>query len=413
MMLPTNGADRDLFEKYRHLVNSSYPSFLAKLGLDRIAIKAEAALITDSSGKTYVDCVGGYGLFNIGHNHPRLIKSLTDQLNKRELLTRPLLTEVQVRLAEALSEIAPGDLTCSFLCNSGSEAIDSALKLARLHTRKKKIITAENSFHGYTFGALSASGIASFKHPFEPLVPEIVQVPYADAEKLAQAISDDTAAVLLEPIQHEAGVFVPPADYLLKVQKICQDRNVIFIIDEIKTGLGKTGWMFACEKFKVTPDILVLGKSLGGGAIPIGALIARKHLWKKFSLSFSMSASSYGGNALACRAALTTIEILKENHLLGECQEKGRLLSEQLRSCCRKYPSVLRDVRGLGLLLGIETANGQKSFDLAKEMVKRGVLMMPAYGNPAVLMVEPPLVITFEQIKALLAAFDEACDVLK
>ncbi len=174
--------DSQLFTAYGEFVNSTYPLFLNRLGLNKVAIKAEGCIITDSGGKTYIDCVGGYGLFNLGHNHPKIIHVLTEYLKEKQLLTRPLITEIPVRLAELLAKITPGDLTCSFICNSGSEAIDTAIKLSRLHIGKKEIITARNSFHGFTFGALSASGIPSLKRFFEPLVPDFVHVPFGDIE---------------------------------------------------------------------------------------------------------------------------------------------------------------------------------------------------------------------------------------
>lgn len=382
---------------------------MKRLGLTRVAVKAEGATITDSSGRTYIDCIGGYGLFNLGHNHPKIIQALKDQLNKGQLFTRPFITELPVRLAEHLSRIAPDDLTCSFVCNSGSEAIDNAIKLVRLHTGKKEIITAKNSFHGYTFGALSASGISSFKRPFEPMVPGIVHVPFGDIGALEDSISSDTAAVLLEPIQHEAGISLPPEKYLSEVRRICDQKDAIFILDEIKTGFGKTGRMFSCEHFGVVPDILVIGKSLGGGLMPVGALIAKKKLWKKFGLSFAMSASSFAGNALASRAVLATIQIFREGSLIDDCRKKGSSLLNELQSHIEKYPTILKAVSGLGLLIGVETSHHQKALGLAKEMIRHNVLTAPAFGNPFVLMIEPPLVISFEQIQKILESFEAAC----
>jgi putrescine aminotransferase len=402
--------DSQLFESYQKFINPTYPLFLKKLGLDRVAVKAEGVLINDAEGKTYIDCVGGYGLFNLGHNHPEILRALTDQLSEKQLFTKPFITEISVRLAEHLSKITPGDLDCSFLCNSGSEAIDSAIKLARLHQGKGQIIAAENSFHGYTYGALSASGIPSFKRFFEPMVPEIVHVPYGDIDALKQTISATTAAILLEPIQHEAGISLPRKSYLRAVRQLCDDKDVILILDEIKTGFGKTGYMFACEYFGIVPDILVVGKSLGGGLVPVGGLIAKKSLWKKFGLSFPMSASSFAGNTLACRAALATIQIIHKEKLLNNCRQKGAFFLQKLDENVKRYPSILKAVNGLGLLIGIETVSPQTALSLAKEMIRQRVLMVPAFGNPSVLMIEPPLVISFEQIEEVLRCFETACE---
>ena len=405
--------DDALIESYTRLVNPAYPSFLHKLGLDRVAARAEGTTITDSQGKTYIDCAGGYGLFNLGHNSPVIIDALVDQLSQRQQLTKPFITDVQVHFATCLEQLAPGDLTCSFLCNSGSEAIDSAIKLARLHTGATQIIAAEKSFHGYTLGALSASGIPSFKRGYGPLLPGFSHVPFGDAGAIEKAITAQTAAILLEPIQHEAGVLVPPDDYLREVRRICNAHNILLILDEIKTGIGKTGRMFACEHCGVTPDILVLGKALGGGVIPIGALLGKSTLWRKFGLSFPMSASSFAGNALACRAGIATLQHVQASGLLGECTEKGRLLMSELRHLIGCFPHVLRSVDGAGLLIGLGTCSRAIAIALARAMIQRGVLMLPAFANPAVLMVEPPLVITVPQLHRVLASLRAACEAMK
>lgn len=401
--------DVELFKSYRRFINPSYPSFLTKLGLSKLAAKAQGATITDSDGKTYIDCVGGYGLFNVGHNNPEIIQSLIDQLKKRQLFTKPLITEIQVRMAECIKEITPGELACSFILNSGSEAIDCAIKLVRLHKGGKTIITAQKSFHGHTFGALTASGISSFKKAFQPLLPGFVSVPFGDIETLERSISAETAAILIEPIQHEAGVVLPPDGYLREVRNLCVQNNLILILDEIKTGFGKTGCMFACEHYNVVPDILVLGKSLGGGLIPIGAVVAKNYLWKRFGLSFPMSASSYAGNVLACRAGISTIQYIQQSGLLQECAEKGRLLLSAFREHVREYPNVLRSANGLGLLIGIETKSSKIALELVREIIQQGILVVPAFANPSVMMVEPPLVISVQQIHKVVDSFATAC----
>jgi len=401
--------DTEIFESYAQHISWVYPSFLSRLGLNNIAVRAEGATITDSKGKTYIDCIGGYGIFNLGHNHPMIVQALVRQLNEKQLFTKPLITEISTKLAVCLSDISPGDLKCSFVCNSGSEAIDSAIKLARLNKGKKQIIAAEKAFHGYTFGALSASGIPSFKRFLGPMVPDFIHVPFGDIKALRDSVTSDTAAVLLEPVQHEAGVFLPSKDYFQEVRRICDDNDVILILDEIKTGFGKTGYMFACEYFGIVPDILVIGKSLGGGLIPIGALIAKEHLWKKYVLSFPMSASSFAGNVLACRAALTTIQILQGETLIEDAMEKGRILLDAFREYSKKYPDIIKAVDGFGLLIGIETVQPKKTLELSIEMIRQGVLAVRAFGNPSVLMIEPPLVISRDQIEKVIWSFETAC----
>jgi len=401
--------DSELYNLYEELISSTYPSFLRKFGMKRTAKNALGAIITDSSGKKYIDCVSGYGLNNIGHNNPKIIRDIISQLNKNQLFTKPFITENQIKLAKMLADITPGDLKCSFLCNSGSEAVDNAIKLARLHSKNKQIITAINSFHGYTYGALSATGIVSFKQFFNPFVPDIIHVPFGDINALKKVISPDTAAILLEPIQHEAGIAIPSDDYFQKVRLLCDKNGVILILDEIKTGMGKTGTMFACESLGFVPDVLLLGKSLGGGIIPIGALIASKRLWKKFSFSFSMSSSSFAGNTLACRAAISTIRIIQKGNLLAECKKKEEIFLTSLKKLIIKYPNLLKNIKGKGLLLGLEAANSQKAFEISKQMIKQEVIVLPSYGNRSIIMIEPPLVISFKQIESVITAFNKAC----
>lgn len=404
--------DIKVYQAYENFISNAYPTFLRKLGVNNIAVNAYGACIVDSSGKEYIDCISGYGVFNLGHNHPTIVESLIDHLRQGQLQTKPLITEISIVLAKMLADIAPGELSCSFVCNSGSEAIDSAIKLARVTTRKKHIIAAKKSFHGFTLGALSVSGIPLFKKPFEPLVPDISHVQYGDLNDLNRNITTDTAAVLLEPIQHEAGIVVPSESYFKEVRRICDENNTLLIIDEIKTGFGKTGYMFAAELFDIVPDILVVGKSLGGGLVPIGAMIAKKDLWRKFSLSFPMSASSYAGNGLACRAALATIMLLKDNNLMEECRKKSHIIIQNLQKFILLYPSVLKNVDGVGLLIGVETVHPSKAIAISIELIRQGVLAVQAFAHSSTIMIEPPLVISYVQIEYFLRVFKNSCDEL-
>ncbi len=404
--------DEELYQVFGNLINPAHPNYLKRLGLNNVAVKAEGVTITDSEGKTYLDCIAGYGLLNIGHNHPGAIKALKEQIDKKELFTKPFISEIQVRLAEKLKDISPDDLSCSFICNSGSEAIDSSIKLARLSKKRPEIIAANNSFHGYTFGALSVSGSAAFTKQFQPLVPGINHVPFGDTEAVEKSITSETAAVLLEVIQHESGVVLPPDDYFKNVSNICNERDVILIVDEIKTGFGKTGKMFAIENYNISPDILVVGKSLGGGLMPVSAMIAKKKIWRKFGLSFSMSASSFAGNVLSCSAALATIEIIHKDGLIENCRKMGKILVRGLNKFIQQYPKIVKNVCGIGLLVGIEFAQPGMVMNSVKEMIDNGVLVAPAFGNKFILMIEPPLGINEEQIQTVINTFGKACEKL-
>jgi putrescine aminotransferase len=410
MKINSDDLDSDLFERYGQLINPAHPNFLKRLGIHRIAVRAKGVVITDSGGRQYIDCIGGYGLFNVGHNHPKMTEALIEQLRRADLLTKPFIIELQIRIAEKLKKITPEGLDCTYLCCGGSEAIDNALKLSRLHTGNSEIISAENAFHGYTFGALSASGIPSFKRSFEPLVPGMIHVPYGDIVSLKKVVSSDTAAILLEPVQHETGVNVPQDTYLKQVSEICESQGIILIFDEIMTGFGKTGRMFACDHFRVVPDILVFGKAAGGGLVPSGGLIAKKKLWRKFGLSFPMSATSFAWNALTCQALLTTINILKEEKLILNSRKNGAYLLNGLKSVFRDKDTIVREVQGVGLMISIECITPAIAFKLTKKMLDRNILIGTAWGNTRVLMVEPPLVISREQIETVIKEFGDAVE---
>lgn len=399
-------SDPGLFQDYARLINPQYPQFLQRLGLSQPAVRAEGAWIEDAEGNLFLDCVNGFGLFALGHNHPRLIYALKQALEKKTLNTRPLVTAAQVEVAKSLERICPGDLQCSFLTNSGSEAVDTAMKLARLHSGKKRIICAEKSFHGYTFGALSASGFPRFKQFFQPMLPEVVHVPYGDIRAVLNTADKDTAAVLLEPMQHEGGVLLPGEDYLSAVRRLCSERDIVFILDEIKTGLGRTGAWFACQEAGAIPDVLILGKALGGGIMPAGAVVATRGVWKKFGLSFPMSASSFAGNALTCTVAVEVIDTLQEERLVEHCAEKGKLLLGALQQVAKNFRKHIVAVRGKGLLVAVGVSKPGEAFSLAREMIARGILVLPAFGNSAVVMIEPPLVITANEIERIVTAFE-------
>ena len=401
--------DSEIYQNYGHFISSTYPLFLKKYGIKNIARTASGSVIIDSRGKEYIDCVSGYGLFNIGHNHPQIIEDIKDQLDKKQLFTKPLISKIQVKAAQQLASLAPDKLECSFLCNSGSEAIDSALKLARLYTGKSEIITAKNSFHGFTYGALSASGIESFKKFFKPMVPDIRQAKFGDIQSLKKKITSDTAAILLEPMQHESGIDIPDKAYFQKVRNLCTENNILLILDEIKTGMGKTGRMFACEHFSITPDILVIGKSLGGGIMPVGAIIALPKIWRKFSLSFPMAASSFAGNILACRAILSTIEIIEKDNLISKCQQKGIILITGLKEIADKYEDLIINIKGMGLLIGIRIVNSRIALQIIKEMIASGILVFQAYADNETIMFEPPLVISNNQIRKIISTLDRIC----
>jgi putrescine aminotransferase len=304
----------------------------------------------------------------------------------------------EAELAALLAEVTPGDLRYSFFCNSGAESVEGAIKLVRLCTGKPGIIATDGGFHGKTLGALSATGREKYRRPFEPLVPGFRHVPFGDADALEAAIEDQTAAFIVEPIQGEGGVVVPPEDYLPRVREICDRRGVLLIADEVQTGLGRTGKMFACEHWGVTPDILTTAKALGGGVIPIGAFTARAALWEKLSGDPYLHSSTFGGNPVACAAGVATIRTILEEGLVDRAVEMGKTLMASLRDVAGRHPEVIRDVRGRGLLIGVEFAHADVALMASAEAFRRGVIVFFSLNNPHVIRIAPPLLITRDEV---------------
>lgn len=404
---------QDTIAKYKEYVNPSLARIYKISGTDKLEIKARGAKIYDHSGKKYIDCLGGYGVFNVGHRHPKVISAVREQLRSIPLTSKVFLNKPLADLSEALAQITPGNLKYSFICNSGTEAVEGALKLARVYTGKEKVISGVNAFHGKTLGSLSASGREVYKKPFEPLLKGFINVPFNDISVLEKTIDEDTAAIILEPVQGEGGVIVPDYDYIPQVRKLCTKKNILLILDEVQTGLGRTGKMFACEHFKVVPDIMTLAKALGGGIMPAGAFIATEEVWKPFLQNPLLHTSTFGGNPLACAAALATIKIIKEERLDKQAEEKGSYILEKLIELQGSYPEIIQHVRGLGLLIGIELTKEGLGGIILPEMIKRGVLIAYTLNNPKVIRLEPPLVISYNEIDEVLIALEETLEVAK
>ena len=399
-----------LLEAYREYLNPNNATFLERVGLDSTVTEARGALIRDDRGREFVDFVAGYGVFNLGHNPPRIIEALRGELEKLPLWNRPFLSEPLAELAARLVALAPGDLNRVFVCSTGAEAVESAIKLARLATRRPEIVAAEGAYHGFTMGALSASGIPGQSRPFQPLLPGITHVPFGDADALAAAVSDKTAAVLLEPYQAEVGAATPPDGYLAAAREICDRAGALLMIDEVRTGMGRTGPLFAVEHDSVVPDVLMLGKSLAGGIVPIGAIIARSDLWGRFGLSFSMSASSFAGNRLACVSALAALTVLEEEAVLDAGRSAANSLWTGLEQIASDYPTV--GLTGKGMLVGVHLGNNRVAGDVVTGAIARDVLVGTAFCNGRCILIEPPLVINSDEVAkglaGLRAALEEA-----
>jgi putrescine aminotransferase len=379
-----------------------------KLSGSPVEVSAEGVTIVDHNGKSYLDFAGGYGVFTLGYRHPRVVAAVRAQLDAMPMSGRTMFNPLLGRLAKRLAELTPGDLKISFFANSGTEAVEGALKLARAATKRMKFVGTEGAFHGKTFGALSVSGRDAFRAPFAPLLADVVHAPFGDLAAL-EALVDDAAAVVVEPVQGEGGVNVPPPDYLRGVRELCDRSGAVFIADEVQTGLGRCGALFACDLAGVVPDVMTLAKGLSGGVMPIGAYVARPGVWNAaYAKDPLLHTSTFGGNPLACAAALAALDVLVDDDLAANARARGAELLAGARVLAAKYQDVIADVRGVGLLVGVELRNEGYGGTIIPELLKRGVTAAWTLNQQRVIRLEPPLIVDATQIATALRAFDEA-----
>ncbi|HTK07436.1 MAG TPA: [LysW]-lysine hydrolase [Ktedonobacteraceae bacterium] len=357
-------------------------------------VRGKGALLWDEEGREYIDCAGGHGVANIGHGRSEIAAALAAQAQR--LITCPEIfyNDVRARLLERLVQITPEGLSRIFFCNSGTEAIEGAFKFARLATGRTGIIATLRGFHGRSMGALAATWEPHYREPFAPLLPDVSHIRYNDLNAAEQAINENTAAVIIELVQGEGGVHVASEEFVAGVARLCHERGALLIVDEVQTGLGRTGRLFACEHYNVQPDILCLAKSLAGG-VPMGAVCLGERVINSGRINKGAHGSTFGGNPLACAAALATLEIIEREALPERADRLGTYALERLRAL--QIP-LIREVRGRGLLIGIElTRRAQPYLEALNE---HGVLALPA--GPNVVRLLPPLVITEEQLDRVL-----------
>lgn len=393
---------------YERHINRGLVRLFKFAGIGAVEHRAFGVYVEDEEGNRYLDCLGGFGALNFGHRHPKIVEAILRQLELMPLSSRMLFNSVQAKLAKMLSKLLPGDLQYCFFCHSGAEAVEACIKLARLSTGKRKIVAAQNAYHGKTLGALSASGRDIYRHPFEPLLQWFVHVPFGDAEALERAIDDETAAVILEPIQGEGGVIIPPEDYLAVARKVCSERGALLILDEVQTGFGRTGANFAMEHYGIVPDLVAIAKSLGGGVMPIGAAVGNERSFKGLFENPLIHSSTLGGNPLACAAACAAIEVLQEERLSERAKSNGDYFITRLRCVASEYDDLVKEVRGKGLLIGVEFCDADIATIVVAGMFRRRVLVAYTLNNPFVLRFEPPLIIEREQIDEAVQSFYEA-----
>ena len=353
-------------------------------------VKGSGATVWDDQGREYIDCTAGIGVASVGHGNLDLVKAIEKQARYLITCVGVFPNDTRGKCMEKLVSISPGGLNRVFLCNSGAESIEGAIKFARQSTGRSNVVSAVRGFHGRTFGALSATAKKDYQEPFQPLVPGFVHAPYNRIDAFDQVINENTAAVVLELVQGEGGVRPADREFVSAVAEFCSTRGALLIIDEIQTGFCRTGRMFACEHYGVTPDILCLAKGMAGG-VPMGAILVND----KVKTAIGTHGSTFGGNPLACAAFLATLKIMEQKKLAQRAAELG---DEFVRKLIENQPKIVREVRHLGLMIGIELR--KKATPLIKQMQEQGILVLPA--GTTVIRLLPPLVIKKNQLDVVL-----------
>ncbi|RHP79959.1 putrescine aminotransferase [Roseburia sp. AM59-24XD] len=376
----------------------------------------EGAYCYGLNGEKFIDCLGGFGIYTCGHRNPEILDVVKAQLDHQALHSQELLDPLRGYLAKAVADITPGDLQYCFFTNGGAEAVEMSLKLARIATGGRWYISTVGAFHGKSMGAISMGGKSTYRTPYIPMVQQVQHVQYGVAEDIRkaienlQAVGEKVAGVILEPIQGEAGVIIPPEGYLTEVRKICDETGVALIFDEIQTGMGRTGTMWRCEAEDVTPDIMTFGKAFGGGIMPITGIICKPKMWTQELIDnpWLLGSPTFGGNPVCCSAALATIKYMLENDIPGVCKKKGEFLKAGLEKLAAKYPEVISEVRGTGLMLAVEFHTSDIGYECAKGLFARRVMTAGTLVNAKTIRFEPTAVISQQDMEDVLTRMDES-----
>jgi len=416
-----DGDDRDRIisdsiENFNEHVNPGWLEYRKSVATDAAFVEWQDSQETfmDTHGNEFIDCLGGFGVYTAGHRNPEIVKAVQAQLNRYALHSQELVDPLRGYLAKLVSMCTPGDLKYAFFCNGGAEAVEMALKLARLASGKHYYISTVNGFHGKSLGAVSATGKGTYRKPYLPIIQGVQHVAFGDAAaaetaiKNLIAVGETVAGMIVEPIQGEAGIVLPPEGYLKQLRELCDQDGVFLILDEIQTGMGRTGTLWACEDYDVVPDIMTFGKAFGGGVMPITGIIARPHLWtdELKENPWILGSPTFGGNPLACAAAIAAIKFTLENDIPGQIKEKGAYMMDKLRGLQKKH-AILVDVRGKGFLIGLEYPTPEMGWAVSKGLFKRGVMTGGTLNNAKVNRIEPPGIISYETIDTIIEKLDE------
>ena len=402
----------DVFDKYTRHINPRLARLMGFAGFG-VEVFGEGWILRDQEGREYIDCLGGYGTFTFGHRNPEVVAAVKEQLDFIALSGKAFFSKNAADLAAELAAISPKDhardLQYAFFCNSGAEAVEAALKMAKGVTGRPEIVSTYGSYHGKTLGALATTGREKYRKPFEPLMPGVSFAPFGDADAAAALITDRTACTIVEPIQGEGGIKIPPPGYLKALREACDRTGALLIFDEVQTGLGRTGYDFGCQYEGVVPDLMTLAKALGGGVMPLGATLGTEAVWDRmFAENPLAHTSTFGGNPLACAAGLAAIRILRRDDLGERSRTLGVRLLEGLDAVRQRFPETVAEVRGRGLMVGLEFIEDEVGELVVSQMLRRGVCVAYALNNPRVLRFEPPLTIPEEAIDRVIEVVGEA-----
>jgi putrescine aminotransferase len=414
---------KETVDGFRENVNPGFLSYRKTVTKDGQFAAVEwsdsGACFKDVSGKEYIDCLGGFGIYNVGHRNPKVVKAVTDQLKHQALHSQDLLDPLRAMLAKILADITPGDLKYAFFTNSGTESVEAALKLAKMYSERTTFISTTRAFHGKSLGSLSGTAKGMFRKPFLPLIPGFRHVHFGDIEMMRKTfetcalVGEDVAAVILEPIQGEGGIILPPDNYLKEVRDLCDQFGALLIFDEVQTGMGRTGKMFAAELYDVVPDILCLAKAFGGGVMPAGAVVAKEEVFKSWFPNPFMHTTTFGGNPLACAAAIATIGVLIEENLPERAAVVGEYFLQELKEAAKGHEDKVQEIRGKGLMIGIEFHEDELGYEVSKGMFDRGILVAGTLINSKTIRIEPALNISYEEVDKVVSTFKEVLEHVK
>ncbi len=415
---------RILTETFKYYEENLNPGFIkfkrsAKSDAHGVEWRGEGVFMYNIRGHRFLDCLGGYGVFALGHRHPHVIRRVQQTMERIGLYSQELLNPLQAVLASEIAQRAPGDLQYVYYHCGGAESNDAAIKLARLATGRLMHVSFTNAFHGKTLGALSATARPVLQQPFRPLIPGFRMAPYDyNGELLDKYITEEVASVIVEAVQGEGGIIVPDREWLHAIHQRCREVGALMHVDEVQSGWGRAGYYFASEHFGIEPDIVTLGKALGGGIMPTSALIVnerafygREHHGPDFeglAANPWWLSNTFAGSQLSCAATLATIEVYERDGLLQQCRRKGEYLKSEIGKLVDSNGGVLKEVRGLGLWLGIECLSPELGTRLADELFKRDVLVAQTINNPATIRIQPPLIIEQDHIDLILSALESS-----